>query len=95
MTHMSITSLNLKIPLPLSMPSTPSGIRYERAAELLGRLSSDVSVTSTSPAALTDSIREGTVFYNILLARALASSHQDYGLHGGRVQAYQQARAAD
>ena len=57
------------------MPSTPSVIRYERAAELLGRLSSDVSVTSTSPAALTDSIREGTVFYDSLLARALASSH--------------------
>ena len=79
---MSIISLNLKIPLPLSMPSTPSGIRYERTAEPLGRLSSEVSVTSTSPATFTDSIREGTMFYKSLLAREFARSH---------LQAYQEA----
>ena len=72
--HMSIISLNLKIPLPLSMPSTPSGIRYERAAEPLGTLSSEVSVTRTSPATFTDSMREGTMFYDRLLARPLADS---------------------
>ncbi len=73
--YMSIISLNFRIPLPLSMPSTPSGIRYERTAGSLGGSFSDVSVTSTSPATFTDSIREGTMFYERLLARALLSSH--------------------
>ena len=77
------------------MPSTPSGIRYERAAEPLGGLSSEASVTSTSPATFTDSIKGGTVFYESSLARTLASSHQYCGLRVGRMQTYQQARAAD
>lgn len=80
--HMSIISLNLKIPLPLSMPSTPSGIRYERTAEPLGRISSEVSVTRTRPATFIDSIREGTILYDRRLAHALANSHQYCSLRG-------------
>lgn len=59
------------------MPSTPSGIRYERTAEPFGEVSSEVSVTSTSPATFTDSIKGGTTFYERLLASTLLSSHQE------------------
>ena len=63
---MSIVSLNLRTPVPLKIPSTPLGMRYEFApVSPIAALPSDVSMTRTRPATLIDSMRAGTLFYEV------------------------------
>ncbi|PYI30479.1 hypothetical protein BP00DRAFT_204084 [Aspergillus indologenus CBS 114.80] len=73
--HISIVSLNLKMPLAFMTPLTPSGMRYAQSATPTGSVvcktsilsdwlaSSDVSATNTRPSSFTVSTRAGTTFY--------------------------------
>ena len=74
--HISIVSLNLRIPFAFITPLTPSGIRYAHSATPMGFVaamasswdradcpaSSDVSATSTRPCSLIVSTSAGTTF---------------------------------
>ena len=61
--HMSMLSLNLKTPFDFKTPSMPSGSRRMGSLKnpLSIRGSADLSVTSTSPCALIDSINAGII----------------------------------
>ena len=77
--HMSIISLNFRMPLAFITPFTPSGILYAHSATPNGLAtcmasswsgcseSSEVSATSTRPSSLIVSTSAGTTFYGINL----------------------------
>ena len=100
--HISIVSLNRKMPLAFITPLTPSGIRYAHSATPIGLVaaaassswwredcpaSSEVSATRTRPCSLIVSTRAGTTFCRSSVGHHPLSSSQYWG--GG---AYQKTR---